>query len=264
MQTAYIYDEVPLCASQFTGKERDSETGLDYFGARYYGSNMGRFTSPDPKPSSARIWDPQSWNRYTYVRNNPLMLVDPDGRDYRYFYNPKTNTLTMTINIILTGPGATKQLAADWQRDTTEQIGGKHKTSFGMTLDIKVNVTLDAKSVPAAGRNEMNVDPANKKTEVTPTADGRGANQGTGTPADLSDPNVRTHETLHYGGLRDQYDPATNNPLPGKEGTIMGDPRNPNSTVTQDEFDQMGRSACNADPACKKKNPEPKKPEEKQ
>lgn len=221
---------------------------------------MGRFTSPDPKPSSARILDPQSWNRYAYVRNNPLMLVDPDGRDYQYFYNAKTNTLTMTINIVLTGPGATKQLAADWQRDTTKQMGSKHKTSFGMTLDVKVNVTTDTKSVPAAGRNEMNVDPANKKTEV----DKEHPSQGSGTPTDLADPNVRTHETLHFGGLGDQYDPATNQPLPGQEGTMMGDPRNPDSSVTQDEFDQMGRNACNLDPSCKKKNPEPKPSEEKQ
>ena len=36
------------CASRYTGKERDTESGLDYFGARYYGSSMGRFMSPDP------------------------------------------------------------------------------------------------------------------------------------------------------------------------------------------------------------------------
>ena len=46
MPTAYIYDGVPLCVPQFTGKERDTETGLDYFGARYYGSSESRFTSP--------------------------------------------------------------------------------------------------------------------------------------------------------------------------------------------------------------------------
>ena len=87
MQTAYIYDEVPLCASQFTGKERDSETGLDYFGARYYGSNMGRWMSPDwsakpdPVPYSD-LHDPQSLNLYGYVRNNPLSRADIDGHDF--------------------------------------------------------------------------------------------------------------------------------------------------------------------------------------
>ncbi len=67
---------------KFTGKERDSETGLDYFGARMYGSNMGRFLSPDPDDDSGIEKDPQSWNRYAYARNNPLLLTDPNGESY--------------------------------------------------------------------------------------------------------------------------------------------------------------------------------------
>ena len=62
-----------------TGKERDSESGNDYFGARYYASTMGRFLSPDPMMASAKVWDPQTWNRYTYGRNNPLLMIDPTG-----------------------------------------------------------------------------------------------------------------------------------------------------------------------------------------
>jgi len=65
---------------KFTGKERDAETGLDYFLARYFSSAQGRFTSPDPLLASARLTDPQTWNRYAYVRNDPVNLVDPDGR----------------------------------------------------------------------------------------------------------------------------------------------------------------------------------------
>ncbi len=64
---------------KFTGKERDTESGLDYFGARYYGSNMGRFMSPDPLLGSGRPWNPQTWNRYAYVLNNPLSFTDPNG-----------------------------------------------------------------------------------------------------------------------------------------------------------------------------------------
>jgi RHS repeat-associated protein len=65
---------------QFTGKERDQESGLDYFGARYYGSALGRFTSPDPLRASGNPKNPQSWNRYSYVFNNPLALIDPKGQ----------------------------------------------------------------------------------------------------------------------------------------------------------------------------------------
>jgi RHS repeat-associated protein len=64
---------------KFTSKERDNETGLDYFGERYYSSAMGRFTIVDPLGASARLSEPQSMNRYTFVLNNPLRYVDPDG-----------------------------------------------------------------------------------------------------------------------------------------------------------------------------------------
>jgi RHS repeat-associated protein len=66
---------------RFTGKERDQETGLDYFGGRYYGSKVGRFTTVDPAyVLQENLIDPQRWNKYTYARNNPLRYNDPDGR----------------------------------------------------------------------------------------------------------------------------------------------------------------------------------------
>jgi len=68
-----------LTRQKFTQKERDTETGLDYFGARYYGSAQGRFISADPLMASAQVQNPQSWNRYTYALNNPLKYVDPEG-----------------------------------------------------------------------------------------------------------------------------------------------------------------------------------------
>ena len=66
---------------RFAGKEQDAETGLHYFGARYYRGGLGRFSSPDP----AQRWreavpDPQKWNRYAYALNNPLRYADADGR----------------------------------------------------------------------------------------------------------------------------------------------------------------------------------------
>jgi RHS repeat-associated protein len=68
-------------SKRFTGKERDAETGLDYFGARYYGSKMGRFTTIDPVYTwQENLVDPQRWNRYAYARNNPLKYTDPDGK----------------------------------------------------------------------------------------------------------------------------------------------------------------------------------------
>ncbi len=69
---------------KFTGKERDQETGLDYFGARYLSSAQGRWTSPDwsaaPQPVPyASLGNPQTLNLYAYVQNNPLSKRDLDG-----------------------------------------------------------------------------------------------------------------------------------------------------------------------------------------
>jgi RHS repeat-associated protein len=74
---SYNMSAVPT--EKFTGKERDAETGLDYFGARYFSSAQGRWTSPDKPFADQHIEDPQSWNLYAYVRNNPLRLVDDTG-----------------------------------------------------------------------------------------------------------------------------------------------------------------------------------------
>jgi len=79
MQGAENTTNFCFCPSRSTGKERDSESGLDDYGARYYSSTMGRFMTPDPLLNSGRPWDPQSWNRYSYVRNNPLSNIDPTG-----------------------------------------------------------------------------------------------------------------------------------------------------------------------------------------
>jgi RHS repeat-associated protein len=69
-------------SKRFTGKGRDSSTALDYFGARYFSSPQGRFMSPDPALDiAASIASPQRWNKYSYVSNNPIAKVDPDGRN---------------------------------------------------------------------------------------------------------------------------------------------------------------------------------------
>ena len=75
----------------FTSKERDAETGLDYFGARYLSSAQGRMTSPDPymiviaaanrEQLDSYLGNPQNWNRYAYAFNNPLRFIDPTDLD---------------------------------------------------------------------------------------------------------------------------------------------------------------------------------------
>lgn len=65
---------------KFTDKERDSESGLDYFGARYFSSVLARFVTVDPLYfQKAMVSDPQRLNLYAYTRNNPLRYIDPSG-----------------------------------------------------------------------------------------------------------------------------------------------------------------------------------------
>jgi RHS repeat-associated protein len=75
--TAQGYTLSDNVRQKFTSKERDNETGLDYFGARYYSSTQGRFASADPL--GGQIVNPQSINKYVYVCNSPLRLTDPTG-----------------------------------------------------------------------------------------------------------------------------------------------------------------------------------------
>jgi RHS repeat-associated protein len=79
-------ESVPLGGSPYTfltAKERDNESNLDYFMARYHSGAQGRFTSVDPENAGAVPGDPQSWNGYAYARNNPLLYTDPTGETYR-------------------------------------------------------------------------------------------------------------------------------------------------------------------------------------
>jgi RHS repeat-associated protein len=80
-----MYDGIPRFVHRhykFTGKERDTNSGNDYFGARYYGNVTGRFMSPDPSGLTfADPTNPQSFNLYSYVLDNPLTHLDPTGMD---------------------------------------------------------------------------------------------------------------------------------------------------------------------------------------
>ena len=83
---------------KFTGKERDTESNLDMFGARYYGSSLGRFATPDwsedPDPIPyADYENPQTLNLYGYVQNNPTTLGDLDGHKMDCKQDPMTGNI---------------------------------------------------------------------------------------------------------------------------------------------------------------------------
>lgn len=81
--TVPVYGPIDFISQQFGGKERDAETGLSYFVTRYLSSVHGRFLGADKPFADQYQENTQSWSLYSYVRNNPLNLMDPDGERVR-------------------------------------------------------------------------------------------------------------------------------------------------------------------------------------
>ncbi|MBF0618719.1 MAG: VCBS repeat-containing protein [Candidatus Omnitrophica bacterium] len=82
----------------FTGKKLDDETGLFYFGARYYNPKLGRFLTPDTIVQSP--YNPQTLNRYSYCNNNPINLTDPTGHSWL------SKVFSKIGDFFTSGPGA--------------------------------------------------------------------------------------------------------------------------------------------------------------
>jgi RHS repeat-associated protein len=115
-----------LCRNT-TAKERDSESGLDNFGARYDSSSLGRFMSPDAFYKDSHVGDPQSWNEYAYARNNPLRYVDPTGENATVSTTCSTdanNHTTCNVNI----SASIAIYAAPGSGLTQEQLNGAAST----------------------------------------------------------------------------------------------------------------------------------------
>ena len=87
----------PDTTQGFTGKELDDETGLNYYGARYYDAKIGRFVSIDPWEGN--LTDPQSLNKYSYTLNNPLKFNDPTGKNPALVLVPPAAELIMAGTI---------------------------------------------------------------------------------------------------------------------------------------------------------------------
>lgn len=139
---------------QFTGKERDAESSLDYFGARYFSGAQGRFTTPDDFLKDSDVRDPRSWNKYAYGRNNPLRFVDPTGEKATVSTNCSTTdgNTTCQVNIqasvaiyAANGSGLTaeqmKEAASTIKKDTEAVWQGGFKKD-GVTYNVSSAVTV--------------------------------------------------------------------------------------------------------------------------
>ncbi|MGH9872553.1 MAG: RHS repeat-associated core domain-containing protein [Pyrinomonadaceae bacterium] len=119
---------------KFTQKERDIETGLDYFGARYYASAQGRFTSVDQ--GAPELLEPQTWNRYQYARNNPLYYVDADGNKDEPAKNQRVNQALASDPTLLEVIKASTNFSQRGVEDALNrgELGGNLATQGGNKL----------------------------------------------------------------------------------------------------------------------------------
>ncbi|MDE2754950.1 MAG: RHS repeat-associated core domain-containing protein, partial [Acidobacteriota bacterium] len=203
-------------AQKFTGKERDNESGLDYIQARYFRGAAGRFTSVDPYEINREaagaesqdqreellngyIGNPQVWNRYSYVRNNPLAMIDPDERDALWVDDKRTGQTTLRIPVKFVGAGATKQ-----NIDTI--VKRVHSLNRGGS---PVRIQVIPTNRPIHGvLNTMDFSPGLDMKNYAPVGEGTNTMGGNKAHINSSSPSgtdAAAHDILHFAGIEDQY-----------------------------------------------------------
>ena len=184
--TTLGYSAADGVRQKFTQKERDNETGLDFFEARYYASMQGRFTSPDPLLASARASLPQSWNRYGYVLNNPLRLIDPNGlsdddpqKKKEEPQQGQKGTPVACSQVTVESEVAQKPVMVENQPAT---VGGKPVKLTG--VEGHLVITVKVKGEPASGvkvtETNQNSDTRNGQPVPASTEEGQGTTNANG------------------------------------------------------------------------------------
>jgi RHS repeat-associated protein len=207
---------------KFTGKERDAESGLDYFGARYYGSALGRWTSPDPLYLEMhRLTDPQQLNLYSYVRNNPLSLTDPDGRDIAVKCADKANCSTATDQVNGRKDGQFKVAIGDdgkWHPVgdvDTSKLSGAEKAFYGALTDTNTHATLTAVSGDGGVFFGLSTGKGTNTVDVADTA--QLASAGLSPGSAVAHEAMEAYATAGGASLKDAHN---NDPFPGF--TLLG------------------------------------------
>jgi RHS repeat-associated protein len=235
---------------KFTGKERDSESNLDMFGARYYGSSLGRFMTPDWSAKATAVpyadfGDPQSLNLYSYVKNNPLSLTDPDGhccegeasflgQELVGVGKELVNTVTSTINL------ATSTQSGIYIPGSGTNIPQLESSNLGQTTGMVV--TVGALLVaPLAEGGEV----AKGATILENAAKGNAFQNAVAAEKALTDTNVVQNVTLKTGsGVRTVMDvvstDARGNVALTEAKSSATAPLTKNQTMAHPEIQQSG------------------------
>ena len=239
---------------KYNSKELQDELGLNVYdyGARVYDPAVPRFWQVDPLVEKNNFESP-----YVFVHNNPLIYVDPDGKDG--IITIKGGQITISSNIYLYGSGATKSVVNQYQKDINAKWGGTFsaQTSDGkqsFKVNVKVKVSLyegKEKNEPLIipeSWNPFNRDNFIEVSDKTKRSYVRGGDEGewrskgrSGLTLAQDDP--APHETGHLLGLDDRYTDE-NGPNKGWENNIMGDSQN--GKVEQRNIDAILQDAMKA------------------
>ena len=246
---------------KFTGKEKDKETGLYYYESRYYDSSLARFASVDPW--SGDLSDPQSLNKYSYVRNNPVKYVDPSGEVYHLAipailgiagfisgteeaYSPSSVSNSQALQNAPQTMGERVATAIEWTSIAgivKQSVKGGIKFLGKKTLSpIELNRTHSIEGMPA----RRNVD--YQKEQIL---------QGNETPIEFV--KIKGHKYITDGHHRTQAYKELGQKMPVKKrsvNNVVSDPRNSYKSVSD-----IVESSANSRPNKLPKSPKKKKNE---
>ena len=239
-----------------TGKERDSESGNDYFGARYYASSMGRFLSPDwsakvaPVPY-AKLGDPQTLNLYAYVGNNPLSRFDKDGHEWKFNGNDKVTSeqlqKSFEAGVKSQGKGAWTAYEAIGKAKGTVNVGFgdlKNDKQFG---DTHVTFSNDSKGNLTGVGGSVTFNTSAKAMDITNASDLKvaGSHEFTHVEGGLADPGLHLGGGLNnlapHGGFAEEGT-AFRNQDATAAGLPSTEPLSPNTALSRSVTGTTGQS----------------------
>jgi len=254
---------------KFTGKERDSETGLDYFGARYYGNWLGRWMSPDwagkPEPVPyANLADPQTLNLYGYVRNIPTSKADADGhccwKEFKNWW--KYNHWIADEAEAKRLSEADKKWADQWWKENGAAAITATSVSiayWGATTDVVVATSTNAAANNAAAVSEAEatveaVPPARLPQDKTVNPVPPRANNGNGTVGPNANQNVQLKADIAAARAQGATDIRVNQQQVSAQGVRVGINRpdlqytlNGTRYIVEYESSNPGRSAAHTE-----------------
>ena len=229
----------------FTGKERDAESGNDYFGARCYNSNMGRWMSPDQPFADQHPSNPQSWNLYSYTRNNPLRFVDQDGqivvesRDTTYYQ--------------VSGATANEALANAGQHFSGE-FGGMTTSSTNFTYEFSRTPSQNADNSFTVKDTVTSDVITLKQTVELPKWDGYDkASPAEQKAWDTATGQLKDHETQHEDINRAGAD-ALDKALPGTSSSATGKSLDPTAKAADNKLNKAVDAKADANSQTTKQN----------